>query len=270
MILRVSQVLLRLFDSIANFRDIGGNVLPDGARVRKGLLLRGGALDKLSDEDKTEFVERYALKRIFDFRTEPETKLSPDKEIEGSKRIWLPAIDESTESLAKSSLPQEAFRDLGPWLVRNSKNSFVQDVTRRFYIELVTNEYTQLQYAAFLSEVVNTTDGAVYWHCSQGKDRTGLAAAFILSALGADRDLILKDYLISMDYYRDELALYENQVETEEEKEVIRTYISINPRYFIAALDVIDHKWGSLLSYVQDALLLQDSDIETLRSRYLE
>ncbi|MCQ2170289.1 MAG: tyrosine-protein phosphatase [Bacteroidales bacterium] len=245
-------------------------MLPDGSRVRKGFLLRGGALDKLSDADRALLVEQYRLRHIFDFRTDLETSLYPDREVEGADRIWLPAIDQSTESLARSSLPQEAYQNLGPWLVQNSTNLFVQDVTRRFYIDLVMNEYTQLQYAAFLAGVVNTRDGAVFWHCSQGKDRTGLAAAFLLSALGADRELILEDYMISMDFYREELEFYESQVATEAEKEVIRTYIAINPRYFTAALDLIDHKWGSLLSYVQDALLLQDSDIEILRSRYLE
>lgn len=259
-----------MFKSIANFRDIGGNVLPDGTCIRKGLLLRGGALHDISDEDSATLRNKYRVRHIFDFRTQTETLLAPDKPLEGADILWLPAIDEKTESIANSQLPKEAFLDLGPWLVKNSSNAFVQDVASRLYSDMVLNEYTQLQYAAFMSEVVNTTDGAVYWHCSQGKDRTGLAAAFLLSALGADRNLILKDYLLSQDYYKNELEFYESQVRTEEEKEVIRTFISVNPRYFSAALDLIDHKWGSLQSYVRNALLVQDSDIETLRSRYLE
>lgn len=259
-----------MFKSIANFRDIGGNILPDGTRIRNGYLLRGGSLHDISDEDSAALRDIYHVRHIFDFRTQAETLLAPDKQLDGADILWLPAIDEKTETVANSQLPKEAFLNLGPWLVKNSSNAFVQDVASRLYSDMVLNEYTQLQYAAFMSEVVNTTDGAVYWHCSQGKDRTGLAAAFLLSALGADRSLIMKDYLLSQQYYRKELEYYESQVCSEEEKEVLRTFISVNPRYFGAALDLIDHKWGSLLSYVKDALLVQDSDIAILRSRYLE
>jgi len=48
--------------------------------------------------------------------------------------------------------------------------------------------------ASFLREVVNTPEGAVFFHCTQGKDRTGLAAAFLLSALGVGRDIFVADF----------------------------------------------------------------------------
>ena len=137
-----------MFKSIANFRDIGGNVLPDGTCIRKGLLLRGGALHDISDEDSATLRNKYRVRHIFDFRTQTETLLAPDKPLEGADILWLPAIDEKTESIANSQLPKEAFLDLGPWLVKNSSNAFVQDVASRLYSDMVLNEYTQLQYAA--------------------------------------------------------------------------------------------------------------------------
>lgn len=48
--------------------------------------------------------------------------------------------------------------------------------------------------ATFLREVVNTPEGAVFFHCTQGKDRTGLAADFLLSALGVGRDIFVADF----------------------------------------------------------------------------
>ena len=48
--------------------------------------------------------------------------------------------------------------------------------------------------ASFLREVVNTPEGAVFFHCMQGKDRTGLAANFLLSALGVGRDIFVADF----------------------------------------------------------------------------
>lgn len=256
--------------SIANARELGGYVLPDGRRVRGGLLLRGGALAGASDEDIALFRDKYRLVHNFDFRTEMELKTAPDREIEGADHIWLPAIDERTEALAGRSLPDEAYRNLPVWLVENSHNALVQDVAHHLYLDMVFNEYTQLQYAAFLQTLVSTTDGAVYWHCSQGKDRTGLASTFLLSALGADRELIMQDYLISYEFYKDLVESLYKKVSTEEERKVILTFIGVNAEYYGEMLDLVDKRYGSLMAYLKGPLCLTDGDIGTLRSRYLE
>lgn len=256
--------------SIANARELGGYVLPDGHSVRRGLLLRGGALATASDEDIASLRSRYHLVHNFDFRTESEVETAPDRVIEGSDRIWLPAIDERTEALAGMSLPEDAYRNLPVWLVDNSANPLVQEVAHRLYPDMVFNEYTQLQYAAFLQTVVTTGQGAVYWHCSQGKDRTGLASTFLLAALGADRKLIMQDYLISYEFYRNTVEELYGKVATEGERKVILTFIGVNAEYYEETLDMIDRHYGSLMAYLKGPLCLTDEDISRLRARYLE
>lgn len=257
-------------DSIANARELGGYVLPDGRCVKHDLLLRGGLLKKASDEDIRAFTERFHLVHNFDFRTKDEVTVAPDRPIEGADHIWLPAIDEETEALAADALPHEAYRDLNNWLVANSHNEMVQRVAHHLYMDMVFNEYTQLQYAAFLQTLVNTPDGAVYWHCSQGKDRTGLASTFLLAALGADRDLILKDYRISMEFYQKEVDYYYSLVKTEAERQVLLTFIGVNEAYYVETLDMIDRRYGSLVAYLKGPLCMTEEDFAVLRDRYLE
>lgn len=257
-------------DSIYNARELGGYLLPDGKKIKKGLLLRGGALAKASREDLATLSSKFHLAHIFDFRTRTEVFLSPDRPVFGSDQIWLPAIDETSETMADNTLPEEAYADLVGWLARNAGNSMLQKAAKDIYTSMITNEYTQLQYTSFLQTIVRTESGGIYWHCSQGKDRTGLGAAFILAALGADRELILKDFLMSNEYYADVLASSLELVKTEPEKDVIRTFIGVNGKYFNDALDLIDRRYGSLIAYIQDQLLLSDQDIEILRQRYLE
>ena len=256
--------------SIANCRELGGYVLPDGRRIKKGLLLRGGSLYKASNEDLDALQKRFHVAVNFDFRTREEIDAAPDRQVMGSRYLWLPAIDPRTENIAGQSLPQEAYYDLGQYLVINSHNPMVQDVARRLYLDMVDNEYTQLQYAVFMQTIVNTPSGAVYWHCSQGKDRTGLGAAFILCALGADRKLILEDYMISWEFYEGITNSLCSKVQTEEERAVIRTFIGVNIDYFTAALDLIDRRWGSLEGYLKGPLCMSDEDFATLRERYTE
>lgn len=257
-------------DSLYNARELGGYVLPDGSRIKHDLLLRGGALSKASREDLATLGSRFHLRHIFDFRTRTEVYLSPDRPVFGSDQIWLPAIDETSEGMADNTLPEDAYADLIGWLSRNAANPMLQRTARDIYTSMITNEYTQLQYTSFLQTIVRTDSGAIYWHCSQGKDRTGLGSAFILAALGADRELILNDFLISNEYYADVLSSSLELVSTEAEKDVIRTFIGVNEKYFNDALDLIDRRYGSLMAYIQDQLLLSDQDLEILRKRYLE
>lgn len=257
-------------ESIANARELGGYVLPDGRCVKRNLLLRGALLNTASDEDIKAFTERFHLVHNFDFRTKMEVATAPDRPIEGADHIWLPAIDEETEALAADALPQEAYRNLNSWLVANSHNEMVQRVAHHLYMDMVFNEYTQLQYAAFLQTLVNTPEGAVFWHCSQGKDRTGLASTFLLAALGADRDLILKDYRISLEVYQKDVDYYYSLVRTEEERQVLLTFIGVNEAYYTETLDLIDKRFGSLEGYLKGPLCMTNDDFKVLRDRYLE
>lgn len=260
--------------SILNARELGGYLLPTGRVIKKGLLLRGASIGSLSQEDAQILTRDYHLAVDFDFRTEEECRHTPDIVPPGVKYMWLPAIDPQTETVAGMTLPKEAYADLAHWLVLNADNGLVQDVARRLYTDMVVNEYTQLQYAAFLQTIVNTPQGAVYWHCSQGKDRTGIGAAVLLCALGADRQLILKDYIISNEIYQAEVDLICAQMLSKgisrEALPVIQTFVGVNPDYFIAALDLIDKQFGSLEGYVRGPLCMADEDLCVLRERYTE
>lgn len=244
--------------------------MPDGRVVRRNMLLRGGALGMASDNDIKRLSEHYHVAKVFDFRTSMELKISPDREVPGARNIWMPAFDENSQTMEMLSLPQEAYRNLGPWLLEHASEPHVQEVAASMYTSMVGNEFTCVQYAGFLQNIIATTSGAVFWHCSQGKDRTGLGSAVILAALGADRELIMEDYALSAQFYAEELAPYLEKVETDQEKAVLRTFISVNCGYFEKALDMIDRDYGSMDDFLRGPLCLGDDDIETLRTRYLE
>lgn len=257
--------------SIANLRELGGYVLPSSRKVRHGLLLRGGDLSKATDEDLAVLTGKYRMALDFDFRTEGEISRHPDRVPDGVKFYHLPAIDPQTEKTTTQTLPSEAYRNLPAYLVANASNPFVQNLARHLYSDMVLNEYTQLQYAAFFQTILGYSgDGSIFWHCSQGKDRTGLGAAFFLSALGADRELVLSDYSLSMDYYQSDVDAVMREVHTPEEAEVVLTFIGVNRKYFIEALDLINLHFGSMDAYLRGPLCLTDGDISTLRDRFLE
>jgi hypothetical protein len=59
------------------------------------------------------------------------------------------------------------------------------------------------QYKKFFELLLAQNSGALLYHCSAGKDRTGVATALLLSALGVDRETVIKDYLLSAHYVAD-------------------------------------------------------------------
>lgn len=258
------------FETIINARELGGYRMPDGRTVKHGLLLRGGALCNTSHKELILLRDKYHLARVFDFRTSFEVDRAPDRPVSEAKYIWLPAFDEDSMTMAKMALPPEAYKDLGGWLVERAHMPEVQEIARNMYPIMITTEFTQVQYAGFFQNILNAEEGAIYWHCSQGKDRTGLGSALILAALGADRDLIMQDFEISNEYYRDEVDAIFKRVNTDEERETILTFVGVNPRYFAHALDIVEQQYGSLINFLKGPICLSDEDMQKLRDRFLE
>ena len=260
-------------ESVWNPRDLGGWKTRDGRTVRPRMLLRTGHLGRLSDTDVEFLRSACRLARVFDLRTVQEIEIQPDRVIPGAANIHLPAIDPDAELQNGSAIPQEAFQDLETHLVALCFTDGAKAMAKDMYPSLIRSEYTQLQYAAFLRMIIETPSGAVLWHCSQGKDRTGLAAAYILSALGASRETIMEDYLLSEPWYAASVKAISDQVVArgggKEETDVIRAFIGVNEENFSASLDIIDEEYGGMDRYLSEQLFLSDEDRALLQRRYL-
>lgn len=262
------------FEAVVNARDLGGLPAAGGKTVRPGRLLRTAHLHDATDADVRLLEERYRLRMIFDFRTMEEAAFQPDREIRGAEHLLLPTLDVEAERRSGEAVPAETWLDLPSRIVELAFAPFFQQKARELYPSLITSEFSQLQYSAFLDKILETPDGAVLWHCSQGKDRTGIGAALILGALGADRETIVADFDASNVSYRTLVDRYCAEVDArgggEDEKDVVRAFLGVSTRNFCRTLDLIDREWGSLEAYLTGPLGLAQEDLALLRARYLE
>ena len=261
-----------ILPSVVNARDLGG--LPvKGGFVREGLLLRTAHLADISPEDVRVLTDRYRLRRIFDLRSNPECELQPDRHIPGAEHIILPTLDTEEEKKSGEIVPDEVWLNLNRHIAKLSFTSYFKERARELYPSLVMSEYSQLQYAAFMSLVVETTDGAVLWHCSQGKDRTGVAAALILGALGADKETIIEDFDLSNRTYAplvEEVSLQVKEMGGgEEELDVVRAFLGVSTRNFTRMLDSVERSWGTLDNYLESRLGIGPRERGILRERYV-
>jgi len=263
-----------LFDNIVNARDLGGLVGAGGRTVQPHRLLRTAHLHDATNDDLARLRDEYKLAKIFDFRSLGEADALPDREVEGATHHLLPTIDLSAEKLTEQPIPQEAFLDLENHIVNYSFYPEVQAMAANMYPSLIRSEYSQLQYAAFLRLIVEAPeDGGILWHCFQGKDRTGWGAAYLLSALGVDREAIIEDFDLSNTAYRTLVEQLDAEIDArgggEEEREVVQAFMGVSTRNFIRTLDIIDNEYGGMMNYLHEQLFLTHEDMEILRKRFL-
>jgi protein-tyrosine phosphatase len=252
--------------SAHNARQLGGYVI-GGRQVRNDLLLRAARLSGLTPEDSALLAERYRVQRIYDFRSQEESVSSPDV-IPGNARylsISLPFADKERSSVSFSSN-----EEMIGMLLKYADNPMIQDMCTHMYDKIFFEEQSQEVYRRFFADLmtVDPEDGAVLWHCTQGKDRAGSASAMLLAALGADRELIMADFCLSKDYYDPQVAMIKTENETQ--ANVINTLISANPTIFEATLDKVDERYGSLRNYLTECIGVTPEMMEVLRERYLE
>ena len=252
--------------SAHNARQLGGYVI-GGRQVRNDLLLRAARLSGLTPEDSALLAERYRVQCIYDFRSQEESVSSPDV-IPGNARylsISLPFADKERSSVSFSSN-----EEMIGMLLKYADNPMIQDMCTHMYDKIFFEEQSQDVYRRFFADLmtVDPEDGAVLWHCTQGKDRAGSASAMLLAALGADRELIMADFCLSKDYYDPQVAMIKTENETQ--ANVINTLISANPAIFEATLDKVDERYGSLRNYLTECIGVTPEMMEVLRERYLE
>ena len=253
--------------SAHNARQLGGYQIGD-QRIKDNLLLRTAKISELSEEDSTLLCDKYKVQCIYDFRGKKESLSAPDV-IPGKARYLSLALSFSEDENETDTKFENEEQMIG-MLLQYADHPSVQALCTSMYDVIFFEESSQEVYRQFFADLltVKPEDGAVLWHCTQGKDRAGSASAMLLAALGADRELIMADFILSKDYY--DPMTSKIKTETESQQTVINTLISANPAIFEATLNKVDEKYGSLRNYLTACLGVTPEMMNVLRDRYLE
>lgn len=260
------------FENIPNTRQLGGIRTADGRRVREGLLFRSALLSQATPRDMDMLQHKLHIGYVIDLRTAFEVEHWPDRLIPGTQYINMPISDEDNNMW--TIMAHMPGKDDEEKLFNFARTEQSHRMTKKLYTGYVTDEYCQLQFAAFLTTLVQAPDVPILWHCTQGKDRTGLTAALLLFALGCDRETVVKEFARSNDSYLDQLnaslARFRQQGCSREEEDVVVTLLGVKTSYFEDALDLVDNLYGSMDRYIREILVLRDEEIDLLKHRYLE
>ena len=248
-----------------NFRDLGGYCSRYGGTVRWGQVFRSGALCGLPEQDGA-VLAALGVAVVFDLRSLEERDSEPT--------VWTPGpgpkfrtFDYLNADVARATNLRAAL-ELDADAVRASMSDIYAGLP---YVHVE-------KYRALFADLLAGRLPLVF-HCSAGKDRTGVAAALVLTALGVSDGDIMDDYVMS-DRILDGHALVEGPQATDLSTgfagvgryppHLRAPLLRSDPQYLKAALASIEQRDGSVDDYLRTRLGIGPDEKRALRARLLE
>lgn len=255
---------------VDNARDLGGMPTADGRRIRKRRLLRSGALEAATAADIKQLVRMHDMEYVVDLRAPAEVDRSPDPMplLTGVEYVNTPSLpDGAIVTIGRASIAKDR-KLLGEFT--NHPFETVMDL----YPKALLGEMGIEAYKRFLHELLEAKTGAILWHCTQGKDRTGIAAILVEHALGVSKENIIADYLATNLFMRGGIVVLEKVLRklhvAKNLTRGIEAYVHAHRVYFNAALKAMDGVFGSIDAYMARELDFGEHEKQTLRELYLE
>jgi protein-tyrosine phosphatase len=242
-----------------NFRDMGGYPAQGGRHTRWDTLFRSGSTHEFTAEDLRQRAV-IGIRYAYDFRSNSERADQPSG-IAALKTIQYRHLDHD-------HLPGNVSKTLVQAGVRSEDTTAVMiSMYRRLPLEFRTAFKALFQHLA-------SGDLPMVFSCTAGKDRTGVAAALVLSALGVPREIVLEDYLVTELFFERSCKVvfsgHLGKLFEGIDRQVWEPVMRARPEYLNAAFDQIALSWGSLDNYLQQELDVSAADLELIRNNLLE
>jgi protein-tyrosine phosphatase len=252
--------------SVPNLRDLGGYRTSDGSVVRYGLVYRSNELNPIGPDDMKK-VAALGLKNDFDLRTADERTERPDELSPGVNNVWLNILADAKETSAATlqafiTKPLEANKVLG-----DGKAAALFVTTYRKFVTLPS---ARKSYRQLFVELANSSDVPALFHCTTGKDRTGWAAAALLTLLGVPRAQVYQDYMRSNEYILPAYKSFiDNFVKGGGQVAIPEDLLGVQVAYLDASFSEMHAKYGTTEGYFADGLGIDKAGQQRLRDRFL-
>lgn len=209
-------------EGVVNFRDLGGLPTSDERIVRRGRIFRSDVLYRLTPGD-TIALSQLGIRTVIDLRSRDEVRKYPQSSLKtaGLQQVNVPLIPD-THVVAETMLEDYLL------LLRNAGEGF------RAIFGLLSRDAYPL--------VIN---------CFAGKDRTGLASALILGALGVPDDVIVVDYALSEQHMVRHLDLHRVSDDAPPHSGPLPPWLVATPATMEMTLNAISEEWGSVRGYLE-------------------
>ena len=246
-----------------NFRELGGYLADEGKHVRWGQIYRGIPTGKLTGEADRRLLDSLGLRLILDLRSSGEAKKEPDYVPDGARLVQicgLCAEDGAEIAFAPGDIEK---------LMQTAEEG--ESISQRLYRRMLTGNKAFKE----LFRALEAGETPILFHCSAGKDRTGVAAMLILLALGASDEVICADFEQTNACRKAEIdaVLAEHAAEIAADPACRMRYYAmagVDPAAAPFVLDTIRREFGSAENYLETEYGLTPARLMRLRRMYLE
>ncbi len=218
--------------------------MASGGTTRTGVFYRSDVPMKLSDADLARLAD-LGLSTVIDLRQPYELERDP------------------TGLLGRAGLQLHNVEIWGLIQEGNNEPSDRYDITA-LYIAALDHAGAGLAQAVRL---MAQSDGTLLFHCTAGKDRTGLVAALALEAVGVDRDTIVHDFALTHDRIE---PLRERLLADAEKNGVARSdfgrLLGATPDLIGPALTHLEERYGGAVAYLRKHGVTE-TELERLREK---
>ena len=246
-----------------NFRDLGGIASSDGRKIKPYMLIRGTTLRKLSPVALDLLKNMYKIHTIVDLRTSKETQERPSKIPTGVTYHHLPILSEAVVGISHEKK------------IHSLLSLSLMPEMEELYINMVKGD-AQDRVVNILKFILTLDEKnySVIFHCSAGKDRTGLIAALLLSFLGVDRKAIIEDYLMTNLVTKHKakfiyLGVLISKHNHKIAKKMMHYYIA-KQEYIEYALKSLEKEYGSLDAFFKARLQFSEEETKAIKDKFLE
>jgi len=235
---------------VDNTREFGGYEGAGGKFIAFGHLYRSGKLSSTTADDLG-YLKSMALSDVVDLRSESQFLGTPDILPEGVLRHNYPLSSDID------------FNDEMKKVILGEADAY--QVMIDFYSADIEESNIQSWIGVF--EILER-GGPVMFHCSAGKDATGMTAVLLLSALGVDRETVIEDYTKSdiflADWIEEEVAEAEKIFPGGGER--LRPMLEAKREYMETFLETVERQFGSMSDLLRNVIHV---DVELLQNLYL-
>ncbi|MDH8702137.1 protein-tyrosine phosphatase [Dysgonomonadaceae bacterium PH5-43] len=228
-----------------NLRDLGGYKTKQGKVVKQGKVFRSDSLENLSDSD-LQYLSDIPLVTIVDFRSEEEVSMAPNKVPSSVKQMH-------NLHISPGSMKPEN-------ITKMAETIPMDNIMQKMYNILVSDDAIINQYKKLFA-LLQDDKAPLLFHCSAGKDRTGIASLLFLLSLGVDEEQAIEDYLLTGLYIKPKYAAF-----LEENPQFVKAF-EVERSFAEAALNSIKAEYGTVEDYLQKALSV---DLDKMKEIYLD
>jgi protein-tyrosine phosphatase len=250
-------------ENTVNFRDLGGLKTKDGKTVRKGMIYRSDNLSKLESDQFQQF-NALRISSVYDLRTDHEIKGKEDHLPTNVRYRHTPVVEDNAgeiKGLKKRVLNGEITEQQA------------KDMTAKFYADAVT---VHVGATKSILDSITASGEPVLYHCSAGKDRTGIVSALILSILNVDRQVIVDDYMLSNYYrrHRAEKTLGKAKlgrvIKPKLNMDAIEVLSTVDESFILATFNAIDSTYGGIEPFIENQLGIDKATRLKLIAKFTE